>query len=489
MLTHSTTYVKLDIFTYRQWVCWVYDGKKKVPIDAKTGKKAKPNDSSTWATYHQAITARDEHNFDGIGFMFSEHDQVCGVDIDNCIDPDTGEVAQRAEEIVDALDTYTEISPSGTGLKAWCFGSKPGTRCKAKLGSGAIEMYDRDRFFTFTNRVYHDKPIRDAQTALTALYNQIFPPANQPTTPISTQHRATSCASLDDKMLLDKARKNPKFRRLYDQGYWTGYKSQSEADMALCGMLAFWCGCDEDQMVRLYMGSRLASHLDRKSDPDSYVERTVLRAIKNCNNTHDPNYKKVVAQDVQEILQGVERASIADPWKGRGAATDRDVLAGIINTGFVHGKLVKGGVSVAVSERDLEKLCGVGSRNTIRRSLRRLEAREWIQKLEAAADSSAAVYLIKGCANLTHNKPCKYYGAPLRTTRRIRNPSQMASTIGKRSGQILDYVHAKGGGSLWRRSPSTSEYVSVTLRGATSLLYLNLDCLKKARMDTEHPTI
>jgi hypothetical protein len=53
---------------------------------------------------------------DGVGFVFTESDPFCGVDLDACVDPKTGGVASWAEGIVRELDSYAEFSPSGTGL-------------------------------------------------------------------------------------------------------------------------------------------------------------------------------------------------------------------------------------------------------------------------------------------------------------------------------------------------------------------------------------
>ena len=132
------------------WVCWRYQergGKRtKVPYSPRGGA-AKSNDPSTWATLPEAQGAAERGQCDGIGFMF---DGTCfGVDIDHCIDPDTGEITAEALAIAKALHSYTEFSPSGTGLHILCSGAIP-TEGKRGRRKGAVEVYGKGRFFTVT---------------------------------------------------------------------------------------------------------------------------------------------------------------------------------------------------------------------------------------------------------------------------------------------------------------------------------------------------
>jgi len=129
------------------WVC--HDSNKK-PIDPITGKGADANNKNTWSKFETAKAAVDKGHYAGIGFQFSES-PYCGVDIDHCVDPLTGELSDLAKEIIDALDSYTEFSPSGEGVHIICRGSIPkGARKNSTLG---IEMYDSGRYFTMTGDV------------------------------------------------------------------------------------------------------------------------------------------------------------------------------------------------------------------------------------------------------------------------------------------------------------------------------------------------
>jgi putative DNA primase/helicase len=164
-----------------QWVVWKavpdYDKDmklkpkpRKVPINVSTGSGARPNDHSTWGTFEAVEEflqewAGEEHtHFDrnGVeitgtvskfpGFMFHQKDPYCGIDLDDCRDPDTGEVTSWAKKIIDHFNSYTEFSQSGTGFHIIIKGMKPtGSICR----KGDIECYDRDRYFVFTGEVLH----------------------------------------------------------------------------------------------------------------------------------------------------------------------------------------------------------------------------------------------------------------------------------------------------------------------------------------------
>jgi primase-polymerase (primpol)-like protein len=165
-----------DMGDLPQWVCWraeLREGKAtKVPYWPGSGSRARSGDPATWGTLSEARKAVREGDYDGIGFVFTESDPFCGVDLDACVDPKTGEIASWASEIVEALDSYTEFSPSGTGLHVLL---------RAKLPPGGnrrarIEMYDRGRFFTVTGRRLRgtSRVVEERQEQLSALHDSLF---------------------------------------------------------------------------------------------------------------------------------------------------------------------------------------------------------------------------------------------------------------------------------------------------------------------------
>ena len=145
-----------------QWVTWKTeerDGKAtKIPYNARTQNKAQSTNSGTWSPFGVALSAA-RRGYDGPGFVFSDADPFCGIDLDGCRDPETGHIAEWARDIIADLDTYTEVSPSKTGVKLFARGTLPkDARKKWKVKdaphvcekSPGVEMYDRGRYFAVT---------------------------------------------------------------------------------------------------------------------------------------------------------------------------------------------------------------------------------------------------------------------------------------------------------------------------------------------------
>ena len=137
----------------RQWVAWRFekrDGKlTKRPKNPGTGGNADATKPDTWASIQEALIRMDNDKLDGIGFVFSESDPYTGIDLDKCLDPETGELEPWARRWVDLFKSYTEITPSGTGLHIVVKGKLPGKGRK----KGNFEVYDKNRFFTFTGKL------------------------------------------------------------------------------------------------------------------------------------------------------------------------------------------------------------------------------------------------------------------------------------------------------------------------------------------------
>lgn len=110
--------------------------------------------------------------FDGIGFVFIENGGYTGIDLDNCVNPESGEIQEWALEIINEIKSYTEYSVSGSGVHMIVKGKLPGNRNR----TGNIEMYDAKRFFVVTgNRIGDFSEVMERHAELSALYDRIFP--------------------------------------------------------------------------------------------------------------------------------------------------------------------------------------------------------------------------------------------------------------------------------------------------------------------------
>jgi primase-polymerase (primpol)-like protein len=131
-----------------QWVNWRLEERggdfTKVPHTPRTGRKASTTDLLTWGTFDDALTALQPEQYGGIGFVFSSGDPYCGIDLDGCRNPETGEVNAWAERMIGDLDGYAEVSPSGRGVHVIVRGKTPNRR------RPSVEVYSSERFFTVT---------------------------------------------------------------------------------------------------------------------------------------------------------------------------------------------------------------------------------------------------------------------------------------------------------------------------------------------------
>jgi len=273
----------------KRWVTWQYEireGKKtKVPHTPGKGQ-AKTTDPTTWGTFEEACRAAEYYS--GIGFVLG--DGWLGLDADHVRDLDTGEWLPGILDEIKSVQSYAEISPSRSGAHVITFGTKPGDRCRAK---GEVwEMYDRGRFFTVTGDHIPGTPLdvrEPAPGSLEAIYEQIgrtkeMQQAPRAKTP--TKQSRPDTVELTDEEIIEKcqnAANAAKFNALW-RGDIAGYASHSEADLALCNILAFYTQ-DPAQLERLIRQSGLYRE---KWDRTDYVTRTIDTALQACRETWSP---------------------------------------------------------------------------------------------------------------------------------------------------------------------------------------------------------
>ena len=184
--------VPQSLFARQQWILWKYIGqdRRKVPFQVN-GEPAKSNDPATWSDYPDAagVLAKDGR-YDGLGFVFADGGDLFGCDLDGCRNPETGEIAEWAMDILGRLSTYCEVSPSRSGVKFYGKGKIPsGTgkkitldvpACSAKVPG--IELYDHGRYFCFTGQHLEGTPkeVKECQPALDDLFAKYWPSAPKP---------------------------------------------------------------------------------------------------------------------------------------------------------------------------------------------------------------------------------------------------------------------------------------------------------------------
>lgn len=235
----------------KQWCLWRYEDigaakPTKIPYST-TGEMANVNNPDTWTTFDGALASR--FSYSGIGFVFSENDPYTFIDLDDPLGDPT--VTERQLKIFREFDSYAEVSPSGIGLHIIIRGQIPQGRRRSK-----IELYSSGRYATMTGNVYNNAPIRDHQDKLTMLYEQMG--AGSPQT---IQYNGNAPELSTDKQVFEIAKSavnGDKFLKLYSGNWQDLYQSQSEADLALINMFAFYTQ-NETQIARMFRQSPLGA--------------------------------------------------------------------------------------------------------------------------------------------------------------------------------------------------------------------------------------
>lgn len=154
-----------------QWVCWQDVDGRKVPRSAHGGN-AKSNDESTWSTLSEAMEACEREGYTGVGIELDAG--LVGIDLDGCVHD--GLIDQWAQDIVDRIGSYAEISPSGTGIHIICGASAEATGPIGRADhTRGIEIYNHGRYFTVTGDAINDRRVRYATKEVQELMAKEFP--------------------------------------------------------------------------------------------------------------------------------------------------------------------------------------------------------------------------------------------------------------------------------------------------------------------------
>ncbi len=276
------------------WLLWNYmPGKSgkitKVPFSAyggATGTDDKYKD--TWATFDEAYTARQKCGASGLGFKVPDDVYFLDIDHKDMTDP-------LLQKLLDRHNSYTEFSPSGSGIHilGTCdSGQLPlvyDEKKKRDVLSGEyyqknhkldVELYVgsiTNRFATFTENIVKNLPLTEGTDAvLTTLDEEMH----------RTDKGKTAAVVSDEEILFDvvaglrKQKNAEKFIKLYDKGDFSEYGSQSEADAALCAMIAFRVGADAEAIDKVFRESKLYRDKWERND---YRTSTIALGIKACH--------------------------------------------------------------------------------------------------------------------------------------------------------------------------------------------------------------
>ena len=174
-----------ELFGYTQWVCWRYvergKGRKpdKQPVNPRTLANAGVHWVNTWAGFDEAYASylrnqsRDIH---GVGFVLTPNDPYVAVDLDGSVHEEG--IEDTAAQIIAELGSYTEISPSGRGLRILL--ACPEFHDNARRP--AIEVYSHSRYVTITGHHVAGTP-PTISSASPELLASLLPPSPEPASP------------------------------------------------------------------------------------------------------------------------------------------------------------------------------------------------------------------------------------------------------------------------------------------------------------------
>ena len=318
ILFHESA-VPSELRKLRQWVFWKYVWVKnknkgkgkwdKPPFNSRTGRNASTTNPRTWGTFEEAVAACRRYGGDGIGFVFTKDDPYCGIDFDDVRDPVTGKLTDEAAADIARLDSFSEVSPSGKGVHVIVKATLPaGGKHPEGLG-----IFNTARYFCITAAAVPGSPpkINERQEVVNELLAKMcakkeaeaaarkqdklaqMAEASEGTTkqaePVTGKSVAGVGSDLTDEEIIalaGRAKNGKKFKALWG-GNINGYPSQSEADLALCSLLVFYCGPDHDRIDALFRQSGLFRQ-DKWADRTDYRERTIALAIEGRTQFYKP---------------------------------------------------------------------------------------------------------------------------------------------------------------------------------------------------------
>jgi putative DNA primase/helicase len=280
------------------WAVSVAEGDNKVPRHP-SGRHANINDPATLVTFDEAVAAELPGKV-GVALAIKPELNLVGLDLDDCRDAGNGEIHPEARKLIAMFGSYAEVSVSGTGLHALAWGAKPSmqrpwTKLSPACWPFEVELFD-NHFLTITGNHLAGTPteVLENNGGISLVYYHVAKveadarpePVRAPRPTRTTETPSAPSPKMTDDELLQKigvSAQAAKFIKLM-AGQIDDYAGDSEADLALAGVLAFWTQ-DPEQIERIMRKSALAR--DKwDSHPTYLVDLTIEKAIQNASATY-----------------------------------------------------------------------------------------------------------------------------------------------------------------------------------------------------------
>lgn len=281
-----------------RWVLWEAvqkdNGKTdKKPLGAKDLRPCNAYAPENWSSFEDAVKALHAKPATAVGIGFALGDGWAGVDLDDCIVPGTADMHPEALAVVAELNTYTEVSPSGRGVKMFLHANVDGlvgNKTKDTPWGGWAEIYWSDRFFTVTGDHWEPSPreISACDSELRSVHGRFLPP-KAPQTPRAGKPQKRPPTDMTEQELLEvafRAKNGGEIKRLFEEA---GASGNSEGDAALAHHLAFYSGGDPELLERLMrLSARVRDKWDEPRGDETWIGRECREAIARCSDSYEP---------------------------------------------------------------------------------------------------------------------------------------------------------------------------------------------------------
>lgn len=311
--------IPIELRRRPQW-CYTYPGDPD-PLRRKAPRKkgnalASDTSPSDWMSFEQACAYAEQVGGE-IGFVLTEGDEFSCIDLDvkdATTHPNrpeewtTQEDFDRYWRICQAFDSYTELSQSGKGLHIWVLGNI-GEGCKRD----GVEVYSQERFMICTGNIVIKRQIEERQELLTMMVADIraAQAARYNKIELTDEEEEYSDTEIIERAI--SAGNSEKFNALCRctscyidagakvHGSYTelGYRSQSEADLALMSIFTFYSRSNE-QCKRLFRMTGLGKR-DKATKNDRYLNDT-LRTIRSRQAAQERADASAVALAADTLL-------------------------------------------------------------------------------------------------------------------------------------------------------------------------------------------
>lgn len=244
------------------------------PIDGKWTSTKEPG---KWVTFEAAMKYARENNCEGLSILLDKKYGITCIDLDKCIEVETGKLNERASKLVETLSgTYIERSTSGNGLHIFVKDDilKNGTYNMTSVdkNKGDLEVYDDKRIMSLTGDMYSKgNTLTRAGSAATVYLRQELGERRSLAINGNKPHPTGSLNLSDNELIrwIQSSKQGSKFNDLYNGRGVSGNRSDDDAKLA--HMLLYFNGGDKDQAFRIMRESGAY----RPDKPDSYYRATI----------------------------------------------------------------------------------------------------------------------------------------------------------------------------------------------------------------------